>query len=177
MGRGEAPWPGAASRGPRSTPQRGAPGRAGPTGTARCERGRVPPAWLALALTLPTLALAACGNSGADHAGSGAATPATTPASVSPSARGPLAGVELCTSAVGYWARRILDGGTLYGDYQSMGLSNRQYDILREVVAAARSTQREHGDRAAEELTARRVHETCAERYRDGGPSEGPWQR
>ncbi|MFI8945869.1 hypothetical protein ACIGO6_05050 [Streptomyces sp. NPDC053750] len=177
MGRGEAPWPGAAVRGLRSTPVRGTRGRAGPTGTARCERGRVPPAWLALALTLPSLALAACGNLGADRAGPGAATRSTAPASVSASARPPLAGAELCTSAVGYWARRILDGGTLYGDYQSMGLSNRQYDILREVVAAARPTQREHGDRATEELTVRRVRETCAERYRDGGPSEGPWQR
>jgi hypothetical protein len=71
----------------------------------------------------------------------------------------------------------MLDGGKPYGDYQSMGLSNRQYDILREVVDAARARERDQGDPAAAELIDRQVRRACAERYRDGGPSVGPWQR
>ncbi|GHA98386.1 hypothetical protein GCM10010330_60620 [Streptomyces tendae] len=79
-------------------------------------------------------------------------------------------------SAVGYWAREMLDGGEPYGDYQSMGLSNRQYDILREVVDEARAAKRKQGARAAGELIDRRVRQACADGYRDGGPSRGPWQ-
>ncbi len=78
--------------------------------------------------------------------------------------------------AVGYWAREMLDGGEPYGDYQSMGLSNRQYGILRQVVDAARTAKRARGARAADELIDRRTHRACAESYRDGGPSRGPWQ-
>ncbi|WP_409350890.1 hypothetical protein [Streptomyces pactum] len=126
-----------------------------------------------LALTLPTAALVtACGNSGTGEAGSGAATGADASAS----ARRTPSDTELCTSAVGYWAREMLDGREPYGDYQSMGLSNRQYDILREVVDTARVTEREQGARTAEELTDRRIREACAGQYRDGGPSDGPWQ-
>ncbi|WP_245235281.1 hypothetical protein [Streptomyces violaceorubidus] len=79
-------------------------------------------------------------------------------------------------SAVGYWAREMLDGGEPYGDYQSMGLSNRQYGILREVVEAARAAQRDQGTRQARELIDRQVRRACAEGYRDGAPSHGPWQ-
>ncbi|MFA3874484.1 hypothetical protein ABS735_12455 [Streptomyces sp. MMCC 100] len=79
-------------------------------------------------------------------------------------------------SAVGYWAREMLDGGEPYGDYQSMGLSNRQYDILREVVDAARTLKRDQGAQEADELIGRQVRLACAEGYRDGGPSNGPWQ-
>ncbi|MGW4545753.1 hypothetical protein ACWEN4_05140 [Streptomyces violaceorubidus] len=79
--------------------------------------------------------------------------------------------------AVGYWAREMLDGGEPYGDYQSMGLSNRQYDVLREVVDAARARERDQGAPATKELIDRHVRRTCAGRYRDGGPSVGPWQR
>ncbi|TDT36462.1 hypothetical protein EV562_108290 [Streptomyces sp. BK208] len=79
-------------------------------------------------------------------------------------------------SAVAYWAREMLAGREPYGDYQSMGLSNRQYDILREVVDAARATRRDQGAQEAEELIGRRTRRACAEDYRDAGPSRGPWQ-
>ncbi|MFE0799153.1 hypothetical protein [Streptomyces sp. NPDC058812] len=156
MGRGEAPWPGAAAR-----------------------RFRFAPGLLALALTLPSVALAVgCGNSGAERPGSGdtARATASASASASASAQGSLSGEELCASAVGYWAHEILAGSTPYGDYQSMGLSNPQYDILREVVDAAQATKRDQGPRAAGELIDRQVRDACADHYRDGAPSDGPWQ-
>ncbi|MEU6452198.1 hypothetical protein [Streptomyces sp. NPDC046979] len=106
-----------------------------------------------------------CGNSVDQKAGSGSS--ATTE---------PPSPTEACVGAVGHWARELLAGGEPYGDYQSMGLSNRQYGILREVVAAARAAERDQGDRAAREPIGRRVREACEERYAGGGPSEGPWQ-
>lgn len=154
MGRGKAPWPGAAAR---------------RFGFAR--------GLLALALTLPTAALAVgCGNSGAERPGSDDTARPTASAPASASAQGSLSPEELCTSAVGYWAREILAGSTPYGDYQSMGLSNAQYDILREVVDAAQATKRDQGPRAAETLIDRQVRASCADRYRAGAPSDGPWQ-
>ncbi|MFJ8145237.1 hypothetical protein ACIQ6R_09195 [Streptomyces sp. NPDC096048] len=158
MGRGETPWPGAAAR-----------------------RFRFAPGLLTLALTLPAAALAAgCDDSGAERPGSGdtarATATVTASASASASAQGSLSGEELCTSAVGYWAHEMLAGKTPYGDYQSMGLSNRQYDILREVVDAARATRRDQGPAAAEEVTDRQVRASCAAHYRDGGPTDGPWR-
>ncbi|MFJ3042411.1 hypothetical protein [Streptomyces tendae] len=126
------------------------------------------------ALTLVTaVVVVGCGDSGGGAGGSaGTAHGASAP----PASPRPLSGAELCVSAVGYWAREMLDGGEPYGDYQSMGLSNRQYDILREVVDEARAAKRDQGARAAGELIDRRVRPACAAGYRDGGPSRGPWQ-
>ncbi|MGW2294495.1 hypothetical protein [Streptomyces violaceorubidus] len=127
------------------------------------------------ALTLVTaVVVAGCGNSGD---GPGGSPGAARGASASPPSPRPLSGAELCVSAVGYWAREMLDGGEPYGDYQSMGLSNRQYDVLREVVAAARARERDQCAPATEELIDRHVRRACAGRYRVGGPSVGPWQR
>ncbi|NEA51917.1 hypothetical protein G3I35_38030, partial [Streptomyces sp. SID10815] len=58
---------------------------------------------------------------------------------------------RLCADVVAHWARETLDDG-VYGDYQSMGLSNGQYEILRRIVAAARPVRQRQGDRAADEL-------------------------
>ena len=129
------------------------------------------------ALTLvAAVVVVGCGNSGDGRGGpTGAARDASASFPSSPSPR-PLSGAELCVSAVGYWAREMLDGGEPYGDYQSMGLSNRQYDILREVVDAARTAKRDQGARAARELIDRQVRQACTDGYRDGGPSRGPWQ-
>ncbi|MFC9063007.1 hypothetical protein ACFTXB_34015, partial [Streptomyces sp. NPDC057074] len=95
-----------------------------------------------------------CGNSGGQEAGSGSSVTTEPP---SPT--------EACVGAVGHWARELLAGGEPYGDYQSMGLSNRQYGILREVVAAARAAERARGDRTARAPIDRRVREACEERY------------
>ncbi|MFF9084868.1 hypothetical protein ACF1BE_00315 [Streptomyces sp. NPDC014991] len=98
-------------------------------------------------------------------------TSASAPAPASPSAA---SGTGLCTRIIAYWSRRALDGDT-YGDYQSMGLSHGQYQILRDVVDAARVTLRREGAAAADMVIDRRASRACAERYRHGPPSEGPW--
>ncbi|MFG3548707.1 hypothetical protein [Streptomyces sp. NPDC047725] len=155
------------------------------------ERGRVPrPAAAArrfrhtLSLALLTAALASgCGNSlagGARSATTGHDTGTRTTAATetppsSSSAQPPAPPAELCVRVVSHWAREVLAGGT-YGDYQSMGLSNRQYDVLREAVDAARPVRREQGDRAAGQLIDRITRDRCAEHHRGGGPGQGPWQ-
>ncbi|MZD57286.1 hypothetical protein [Streptomyces sp. SID5606] len=138
MGRGRAPWPGAAGR-----------------------------RLLLSALLAVTAATAlSCAGSPGPEAGSG-----TGGASPEPPSPG-----EACVSGVVHWARALLDGAEPYGDHQSMGLSNRQYDILREVVAAARDAVRVQGDRHARELTDRQVREACEKEYADGTPDEGGWR-
>ncbi|MCZ9350590.1 hypothetical protein NGM36_12410 [Streptomyces mutabilis] len=163
----------------RHTPERTAreaPARE-PAAHRRGARDRIVPVLVALALALPT---AACDNSPADRAASDSVTEATAPtpasASTSTSARPALSPEELCTTAVRHWARRLLDGATPYGDYQSMGLSNRQYDILREVVSAARTAERDRGPRAARMLIDHQARAGCAAPYHGGGPTEGPWR-
>ncbi|WP_133910174.1 hypothetical protein [Streptomyces sp. NBC_00582] len=105
---------------------------------------------------------AACG----DTARSGG-TPSASPSTTSPE--------ELCTRVVAHWSREVLDSHT-YGDYQSMGLSNGQYDILRSVVDAARAEKKRQGADAADALIDREARAGCADWYRSGGPGEGPWQ-
>ncbi|MBZ9643224.1 hypothetical protein [Streptomyces sp. PSKA30] len=128
----------------------------------------------ALGLALLTGALVTgCADSGTRH---GAPTDArdetrTASASPSPSATPP---EELCARVVAYWSREVLDEDT-YGDYQSMGLSNGQYEILMAVVDAARAEKQREGDGAARQLIHRQAAERCRERYRDGGPTGGPW--
>lgn len=120
-------------------------------------RSLLGPALLISALTT------ACGNS---H------TPQAAP---SPSATATTSPEELCTRIIAHWSREILDSNT-YGDYQSMGLSNGQYEILRRVVDDARTEKRRHGGDAAETTIDREAREGCADRYRSGTPSEGAWR-
>ncbi|MDW8808224.1 hypothetical protein P1P68_26420 [Streptomyces scabiei] len=82
---------------------------------------------------------------------------------------------EVCAKLVTYWAREVLDSGA-YGDYQSMGLSNGQYEILRTVVDAARAERRRTGPGAADRLIERRARTDCEAWYRSGGPGEEPWR-
>ncbi|NBM16815.1 hypothetical protein [Streptomyces sp. GC420] len=124
-------------------------------------------------------AVTGCGSGGSGDSGAGAAPP---PSSASPSAyasRSPSPSAtppaELCARIVAHWSRAVLDTGT-YGDYQSMGLSNGQYEILRGIVDAARAERDREGRAAAEGLIDRRAHERCEERYRGGGPTGGAWQ-
>jgi hypothetical protein len=131
-----------------------------------------------LPLALLTAALAtACGNSGTGGPSSATVSTATGagPTGTSRPSPAPASDAELCVRVVAHWSREVLDGGT-YGDYQSMGLSNRQYDILREVVDAARPVRRAQGDRAAHELIDRRTRTRCAEHHGDGGADKDPWR-
>ncbi|QEU85204.1 hypothetical protein [Streptomyces viridosporus] len=104
---------------------------------------------------------------GAPPAGTGGGAPS------SPSPR-VTSDEDLCAKLVGHWSRRVLEGRT-YGDYQSMGLSGGQYDILREVVDAARAAER-RGTAEIGQLIDRQAREGCAARYRTGGPGGGPWR-
>ncbi|MGW0820507.1 hypothetical protein [Streptomyces sp. NPDC002845] len=131
--------------------------------------GRALRSGAALGLVLLTGGLATgCGESGPEdetttQAVSGPPSPSATPPE------------DLCARIVAHWSREVLDGDT-YGDYQSMGLSNGQYDILRDVVDAARAERRRAGAAAAERLIDREARAGCEDWYRDGGPSKGPWQ-
>ncbi|MFH0176706.1 hypothetical protein ACIA6D_05180 [Streptomyces cacaoi] len=118
------------------------------------------------AALLTGLLATGCGASGSAGA---SGTPSSPPP---PSTTAP---EELCTRIVAHWSRQVLDSAT-YGDYQSMGLSNGQYEILRTVVDAARAAKKHQGADAADELIDREAAEGCADRYRSGGPTEGPWQ-
>lgn len=130
----------------------GATGCGGPEGSARPHPG-------------------ATGRLAHPPSGGAGPAPASAPAPASPSA---VSDTDLCTRIVAYWSRRAL-GDDTYGDYQSMGLSHGQYQILRDVVAAARVTLRRQGLAAADELIDRHVRRACIERYRHGPPGEGPW--
>ncbi|MFE0174790.1 hypothetical protein ACFWZ2_20945 [Streptomyces sp. NPDC059002] len=120
-----------------------------------------------LAVVLGTaLAATGCGSSGPDAADGKNPFPSTS--SISPA--------KLCTTIITKWARELYDKGDhTYGDYQSMGLSNGQYMILRDVLDAARAERTRQSDAAGRKLIDRQARERCAERYRNGGPSGGPW--
>ncbi|MFE6362776.1 hypothetical protein ACFVP3_22610 [Streptomyces sp. NPDC057806] len=134
--------------------------------------GRIRGAGSALLPALLPALLAAGVITGCSDTGS--RTPAAGPTATSPSPR-TTPPEDLCTRLVAHWSREVLDSDT-YGDYQSMGLSNGQYEILREVVDAARAEKARRGPQAADALIDRRAYEGCVRWYRDGGPSNGPWQ-
>ncbi|MEV6181842.1 hypothetical protein ACIHAR_06610 [Streptomyces sp. NPDC052016] len=161
------------------TGPRAAPGGVGNVSTGPPRLGR----WLGRALLTGGLLtgalltgglLAGCGTPGAQDAATAGAPAAPGSASNSPSP-GATPPEALCARIVAYWSREVLDG-TTYGDYQSMGLSNGQYEILRDVVDTARARKEKAGRRAAEELIDRDTRTACAELYRGGAPTKGPWQ-
>ncbi|MEU5997951.1 hypothetical protein ABZ837_08995 [Streptomyces sp. NPDC047197] len=132
-------------------------------------RHRKPLCALAFATLLSTALLTAtgCGSSpSADDAPSRSTAP--SPATTSPE--------DLCTALITKWGRQIYDSGKeTYGDYQSMGLSNGQYMILRDTLDLARAERERHGADAGRKLLAREARERCEKRYRHGQPSGGPW--
>ncbi|MEV2248950.1 hypothetical protein AB0I94_00085 [Streptomyces sp. NPDC050147] len=119
---------------------------------------------LALAALLATpLTAGGCGGSPPS-----ADTPEPSPATTPPE--------DLCTALITKWGRQIYDAGKeTYGDYQSMGLSNGQYTILRDTLDLARAERKRHGADAGRKLIERQARERCEERYRHGEPSGGPW--
>lgn len=122
---------------------------------------------------LPAVLAAAPAVAGCGTAGPGTARDASPAARTSPSPRA-TSDVDLCVRIVGHWSREVLDGRG-YGDHQSMGMSGGQYEILREVVEAARAARRE-GARDVGRVTGRQAREGCVAWYRSGGPGEGPWR-
>ncbi|MEW2286509.1 hypothetical protein [Streptomyces sp. NPDC047841] len=129
--------------------------------------------FLVFGLALPAL-LCTTGCTGPDGSAP-SPTPATATDSATDSATArPASDADLCTRLVTYWARRMLADDT-YGDYQSMGLSHGQYQILVDVVTAGRSARQHQGTDAAERLMNRQARAACTARYRHGTPSGGPW--
>ncbi|MER5485215.1 hypothetical protein ABT024_18575 [Streptomyces sp. NPDC002812] len=130
--------------------------------------GPAPLRALAAAATTALLAAAPLGCAGGD--------PGTPPSSTS----APPAPQDVCTRLITHWAGVILDAGegedAVRLDYQSMGLSGGQNDILHAVLADARAERDAKGPAAARELTAREAERRCADRYRSGAPTDGPWQ-
>ncbi|WP_407839688.1 hypothetical protein ACE1OC_30320 [Streptomyces sp. DSM 116496] len=130
--------------------------------------GPAPRRALAAAATTALLAAAPLGCAGGD------------PEPPPPSTSAPPAPQDVCTRLITHWAGVILDAGegedAVRLDYQSMGLSGGQNDILRAVLADARAERDAKGPAAARELTAREAERRCADRYRSGAPTDGPWQ-
>ncbi|GAA1944296.1 hypothetical protein GCM10009837_82940 [Streptomyces durmitorensis] len=119
----------------------------------------------ALACTALLTTLFAATGCGSSPSGD---TPGPSPATTSPE--------DLCTALITKWGRQIYDSGKeTYGDYQSMGLSNGQYMILRDTLDLARAERERHGADAGRKLLTREARERCEKRYRHGQPSGGPW--
>ncbi|MGW6855320.1 hypothetical protein [Streptomyces xanthophaeus] len=106
----------------------------------------------------------------------GAPTASGTPSAPAPHTTSPQ---DLCTHLITHWSGVLLDAGPDQDpvglDYQAMGLSGGQNDILRAVVAAARTEEQTAGREASRALVAREARLRCEERYRSGTPSGGPW--
>ncbi|MCX4693935.1 hypothetical protein [Streptomyces sp. NBC_01408] len=122
----------------------------------------------ALALGITTLTLGC--SPGAARA------PATGPPAPAPHTT---SSEELCVSLLTHWSGVLLDaepGQDPVGrDYQAMGLSGDQYDILRAVVASARTETQTRGRDAGRDLADRQIRLRCAERHRGGDPTGSPW--
>ncbi|TQK43823.1 hypothetical protein FBY35_5299 [Streptomyces sp. SLBN-118] len=119
---------------------------------------------LVCTLAFAIAALAGCGGGSRSESHAGPSPRATPPE-------------KLCEQLISHWARVVLDGGKSANlDYQAMGLSGGQNQILLDVTAAARAEQRRQGADAARKLIDSQAAARCAERYRGGTPTGGPWQ-
>ncbi|MFG2994700.1 hypothetical protein ACGFZK_36290 [Streptomyces sp. NPDC048257] len=112
-------------------------------------------------ILLAALALAGCSSS-APPSAAGSGTPSTGPSAASSSA--PPSPVQVCTDLVSYWAKETLLGTKWSGlDWEQKGLSNGQYAIHEDAVAAGRTEERTAGRDKALELIDRFVAQRCAE--------------
>ncbi|MFD3544942.1 hypothetical protein ACFWUW_04860 [Streptomyces sp. NPDC058655] len=133
----------------------------------------------AAAAALAAALAAGCSGGGAPAAPAGSAAPGapTAPRAPAPRTTSPQ---ELCARLIGHWSGVLLDAGegrdSVGLDYQAMGLSGAQNDILRAVVSAARAEERTAGRAAGRALAAREAELRCAERHRSGPATDGPWQ-
>ncbi|MEU3776808.1 hypothetical protein AB0F11_27090 [Streptomyces sp. NPDC032472] len=94
----------------------------------------------------------------------GTACTASAPKSPRETEPSPSSPAQVCTSLVGYWAKEALKGSKWAGlDWEQKGLSNEQYAIHEEAVAAGRAEERTHGLDKALEAVDRLVAQRCAE--------------
>ncbi|MEV7614324.1 hypothetical protein [Streptomyces sp. NPDC089799] len=104
--------------------------------------------------------------------GCSASAPAGQLPSAAPSSTPPPP-VETCTALVSYWAKETLKGTYWSGlDWEQKGLSNEQYAIHEDAVAAGRAEERTAGRDKALELIDRFTVERCRERDGATGSSE-----
>ncbi|MFJ3964360.1 hypothetical protein [Streptomyces sp. NPDC090036] len=116
-------------------------------------------------ILLAALALSGCSPS----------APPPAEGSGSPSTTAPPSPVQVCTSLVSYWAKETLMGTKWSGlDWEQKGLSNGQYAIHEDAVAAGRTEERTAGRDKALELIDRFVAQRCAEQ---GGATAGSENR
>jgi len=109
----------------------------------------------ATAALLAAALLAGCSS---QHAVS--STP--TSVSVTPTASG-VSLVDECASAIAYWTGQALTPGTNQGyDYQEMGLSAAEYQILQAVTLLARPVARQSGVPAAQTFAQSTARPRCA---------------
>ncbi|WP_030772002.1 hypothetical protein [Streptomyces sp. NRRL F-2664] len=119
------------------------------------------PARYAARILLTALALTGCSSS----------APSPAAGSASPSTPTPAPPVQVCTTLVSYWAKETLLGTKWSGlDWEQKGLSNDQYAIHEDAVAAGRAEERTAGRTKALELIDRFVAQHCAEQ---GGATGG----
>lgn len=105
------------------------------------------------AAVLAALILPGCSNSAPNNAPSSSAD-----------APGPSSPAQICTALVSYWAKESLKGSKWSGlDWEQKGLSNDQYAIHEEAVAAGRAEERTHGQAKGLELIDRLVAQRCTE--------------
>nr|WP_239150623.1 hypothetical protein [Streptomyces sp. SID13588] len=80
---------------------------------------------------------------------------------------------EVCASLVSYWAKEALRGGKWAGiDWEQKGLSNEQYELHEQILAAARAEQEKRGIAAAEKLITRESAARCKAAKGATGSSE-----
>ncbi|MCX4802264.1 hypothetical protein OG594_11455 [Streptomyces sp. NBC_01214] len=107
---------------------------------------------------LAALALTGCSSSAPPSAAD------STAGSTNPSSPAPPSPVQVCTSLVSYWAKETLLGTKWSGlDWEQKGLSNDQYAIHEDAVAAGRAEERTAGQDKALELIDRFVAQRCAD--------------
>ncbi|MFF4321894.1 hypothetical protein [Streptomyces sp. NPDC001568] len=129
--------------------------------------GTQPPAAVRYGSAALLAALTLCGCTGSTSPAAPPSTTATTPGT------DPSTPAQVCTSLVSYWAKETFKGSKWSGlDWEQKGLSNQQYEIHEEAVAAGRSEERTVAQDKALELIDRLVAQRCAERDGATGSSE-----
>jgi hypothetical protein len=90
------------------------------------------------------------------------AVTSTTSTTAAPASPG-VSLVDECASAIAYWTGQALTPGADQGyDYQEMGLSASEYQILQDVISLARPVARQSGVPAAQAFAQRTARPRCA---------------
>jgi hypothetical protein len=120
------------------------------------------PTGYAACVLLAALAVAGCSDG----------SPSEQPATSAPAPQKTSA-AEICINLISYWARETLKGTKWSGlDWEQKGLSNEQYAIHEEVVAAGRAEEKRQGREAALKLIDTRTQQKCVAQNGATGSSE-----